>query len=108
MRKTLSLHNKAHKYGTGLLIPAYFVLGIALVPTTLLPEMSSVQKVEFSECHKSCHTGPDGRQVCTSQCSYRHTPTKTLTYDKRGSTGTHGSTGPTAPPKAVGTQGHKY
>jgi hypothetical protein len=111
MRKTLSLHNMAHRYGAGLLLSAYFVLGIALVPITLLPEMSSVQKVTFRECHTSCHKGNDGRNVCTQQCSVRETPTKTtktLMYDKRGGTGTHGSTGPTVPPKPGGTQGHKY
>jgi hypothetical protein len=100
MRKTLSLHNIAHKYGAGLLIPAYFVLGIALVPTrTLLPEMGSVQNVDFKECHKSCHRA-NGQTICTSQCS-------ATSSSKTHKAVSRGSTGPTVPPKPVGTQGHK-
>ena len=105
MRKTLSLCNMVHKRGAGLLIPAYFVLGIALVPPTLLPEMGSVQNVWFSECHKSCHV-TNGKQYCTEKCSFRGSTLKTQQPTKMMDT--HGSTGPTVPPKPVGTQGHKY
>jgi hypothetical protein len=71
MRKTLSLHNMAHKCGAGLLISAYFVL--AMVPMgILIPEMSSVQNVMIQECHKSCHVA-NGKQYCTSVCSMKNT-----------------------------------
>jgi|SRR5690349_5571092 hypothetical protein len=103
MPKMLCLHNMAHRYGAGLLISTYIVLGIALVPITLLPEMSTVQNVYIKECHKSCHKGSDGRLYCTTQCSHRDTPTRTLTYDKPG-----GSTGPTKPPVPPKTGGSKH
>jgi hypothetical protein len=68
VRKTL-----AHKCGAGLLIPAYFVLGIALVPTrTLIPEIGNVQNVMFQECHKSCHVA-NGKEYCTYACSWKNT-----------------------------------
>jgi hypothetical protein len=92
MRKTVSLHNIAHKYGAGLLIPAYFVLGIALVP---IPEMGSVQNVAFSECHKS------GK---IKACSSNSSVVTTITGKKTKAAVRHGSTGPTVPP----TPGHKH
>jgi len=107
MRKTLSLHNIAHKYGTGLLIPAYFVLGIALVPPTLLPEMGSVQNVTFNECHKSCHV-ENGAEHCTSVCSGNSSVVTATIGKSRRAVVHHGSTGPTRPPKPVGTQGNKH
>ena len=68
-----TLHDMTDRCRTGLLISAYFVLGIALVPTrTLFPEMGSVQNVAINECHTSCHV-ENGKQYCTSVCSFKAT-----------------------------------
>ena len=107
MRKTLSLHNMADRCGAGLLISAYLVLGIALVPTrTLIPEMGSVQNVMIQECHKSCHVA-NGKEYCTRVCSGNSSTSKT-TEPVKSKAVIHGSTGPTVPPKPVGTQGHRH
>ena len=104
MRKTLSPKNVTRKRGTGLLISAYFVLGIALVPTkTLFPEMGAVQDVTFNECHKSCHKVND-IEYCTHVCSNTSKPVTTTTPVSKAVI--DGSTGPTHRPKPVGTQGH--
>jgi hypothetical protein len=96
MRKTLLLHNMAHRYGAGLLSPAYFLLGIGLVPTsTLIPEIGDVQNVAFYECHQSCHV-ENGRRVCINQCSWRQSPQRTVGASK-SSIGPKGSTGPNKP-----------
>jgi hypothetical protein len=103
MRKTLLLNNMSHKYGAGFLIPAYFVLGITLVPT--LPEMGSVQNVTFNECHESCHV-ENGTEHCTRVCSGNSSVVTSTTGKSRAVV--RGSTGPTHPPKPVGTQGNKH
>ena len=93
----------SHKYGAEFLIPAYFVFGIALVPIgTLIPEMRDVQNVIFSECHTSCHVS-HGTKYCTHACSGNNAAT-TVEPVKSKAVIHHGSTGPTVPPKPVGTQ----
>ena len=100
------LNNMSHKCGAGFLIPAYF--GMALVPIgTLIPEMRDVQNVSFRECHKSCHV-ENGTEQCTSVCSQNGSVTTTTVGKSRRAVVPRGSTGPTVPPKPVGTGGHKY
>jgi hypothetical protein len=101
MLKTLSLYNMSHKRGAGLLIPTYFVLGIALVPTgSLVPGMRDVQNVTFKECHRQCHV-EKGKQVCVWGCSWKSTTTAPVNKHV-----VHGSTGPTkpVPPKTSGAK----
>jgi|SRR5690349_19126519 hypothetical protein len=103
MRKMLPLNNLS-KYGTGFLIPAYFMM--ALVPIgTLIPEVHDVQNVSFSECHKSCHV-ENGTEHCTKVCSGNSTVITSQQGKSRAVI--RGSTGPTHPPKPVGTQGNKH
>jgi hypothetical protein len=103
----MTISNFNHKYGAGLLIPTYLLLGITLAPTKLLHAMSGFETVEFNECHRSCHKLNDGRQVCTSQCSWRGSPERTQKKVDAMSSGIvhRGGPGPTAPPKP--TQGRK-
>ena len=73
---------------------------IALVPTrTLLPEISSVHPVYFQECHVSCHV-ENGTKYCTRACSQQTTITSKKLIQR--------STGPTLPPKPVGTRGKNH
>jgi heterodisulfide reductase subunit A-like polyferredoxin len=73
---------------------------IALVPTrTLLPEISSVHNVLFQECHVSCHV-ENGKKYCTRACSQQTTVTSTKLIQRR--------TGPTLPPKPVGTRSKNH
>ena len=82
------------------LIPAYFVLGIGLVP---MPNMSNVQNVSFNECHRSCHAGPGGKGLvcgprqCSGNSSISTTKEPVKHAISRGHV-PHGSTGPTHPP----------
>ena len=101
MRKALSLYSIVQKCDLGLLISAYFVLGIALVPTgTFLPEMNNIQNVYFKECHKQCRV-ENGKQICYTGCSSSGTSTEPAKKHV-----IHGSTGPTkpVPPKTGGAQ----
>lgn len=98
MPKLFSLHYIAHRYGARLPIFAYVVLGIALVPIMSLPEMGSVENVTIRECHKSCHR-ENGFLFCTQKCSQKSTSTTPVTKAY-----IPGRTGPTVPPKPVGTR----
>jgi hypothetical protein len=69
---------------------------IALVPTiTLLPKISSVHNVLFQECHVSCHV-EKGIKYCTRACSQQTTIEGKKLIQR--------STGPTLPPRPVGTR----
>ena len=101
MLKMLSLHRIAHRYGARLLISTYVVIGIAVVPLIVLPERGDVENIAIKECHISCHR-ENGQKICIEQCSQKATTIKTqepVTKAYR-----HGSTGPTVPPKPVGTR----
>jgi len=69
---------------------------IALVPTiTLIPKISSVHNVLFQECHVSCHV-EKGIKYCTRACSQQTTIEGKKLIQR--------STGPTLPPRPVGTR----
>jgi hypothetical protein len=99
MRKILSLCNLVRKPGAGVLIPVYFVLGIVVVPV-LVPEVDTIQKVLFQECHKGCHV-ENGQRICTGQCSWKDSSgTRRKAKSRQGSTG---ATHPPPPPKSGGS-----
>jgi hypothetical protein len=85
------------KYGAGLLVAAYFMVGMAW---TSMEAMPSFQNVTFKECRTTCGIDRQGRNVCTKTCSTtvgKREPTKATNAPPQG------STGPTVPPKPVGT-----
>jgi hypothetical protein len=98
MPKLFSLNYIAHRYGARLPICAYVLLGIALVPIISLPEMDSIENVTIRECHKSCHT-ENGYKFCTYKCSQKSTSSSPVTKAYIPT-----RTGPTVPPKPVGTR----
>ena len=88
------------KNGAGFLIAAYLVFGTGLVSMqasySVLPKF---QNVYYRECHTGCKpgTGTSARNPCVVAKICR----TEQTYPKKGSTLSHGSTGPTVPPKPV-------
>ena len=91
------------KCGSGFLIAAYLVFGMAWTSMERsYGAMPSFQNVTFKECRKTCVTptsGPHaGVKVCTTTCSTttgKREPTKATNAPPQG------STGPTVPPKPV-------
>ena len=92
------------KYGAGLLVAAYFMVGMAWTSLERpYGAMPGFQNVTFKECRKTCGKRPDGVFQCTTTCS-----TQTTTGKREPTKATnappHSSTGPTVPPKPVSRQ----
>jgi hypothetical protein len=91
----------AHEYRATILTAAYLMFGVAWIPTEGSLALPSVLKVMFKECRTSCVKMPDGRTKCTRTCSTQNPksgPTNAINAPAPG------STGPSVPPKPVGTQ----